>query len=407
MPERRAVVEHARSHDSTTEILGVVPAETVNLLLEFRVEGGQVGRGLIRSSSNLARDSATAASHNSGVEAGESGPGRSDTLCPVVIERGFDSDPPPPVVRVGIVSWNTAEMLDACLRALPAALAGIDAEVVVVDNGSSDDSVAVARRRGVTVVANPDNRGYAVAMNQALAGRTPVLLALNPDTVPPPGSLARLTRILLDGPPDVGLVVPRLLNPDGTEQHSVRTFGSPLAAAAAWFLPRRVLRRGLGPRFWLDGLAPHERAQDIDWAIGAVHVIRSSALAGRPAPYDTRWFMYVEDVEICWELRARGWRCRLEPSVEVVHHGNAAGAKRWGSTRTRIYMEATYDWYARDRGQMQARAWALVNVVGSIYWSGSHLLAGWLFRDQGMRRDARSIWQELPVHMRGLARPLR
>src|SRR5690349_5715196 len=76
-----------------------------------------------------------------------------------------------PAVRVGIVSWNTAECLGACLDALPAALEGVDAEIVLVDNASSDDSAAVgAARPWVRVVRNPDNIGYARAMNQALGG---------------------------------------------------------------------------------------------------------------------------------------------------------------------------------------------------------------------------------------------
>src|SRR5690349_19802703 len=130
-------------------------------------------------------------------------------------------------VRVGIVTWNTAECLGACLDALPAALAGLDAEIVVVDNASSDDSAAIAERHpGVRVVRNPDNRGYARAMNQALHGPgAEFLIALNPDTRCPPGSLAALVQFLRDHA-DVGLVAPRLLNDDGSLQHSVHRFPS-------------------------------------------------------------------------------------------------------------------------------------------------------------------------------------
>src|SRR4051794_8681321 len=90
-----------------------------------------------------------------------------------------------PEVRVGIVSWNTADHLRACLEALPAALGDLDAEVVVVDNAPDDDSVAVATSLGVQVVRNRQNRGYARAMNQAVVGApTDFVIALNPDTVP-------------------------------------------------------------------------------------------------------------------------------------------------------------------------------------------------------------------------------
>ena len=95
-----------------------------------------------------------------------------------------------PDVRVGIVSWNTAALLDRCLSALPAALGGLRAEVIVVDNASADDSVNVARgHAGVRVELQSENLGYARGMNLALAGSTaPVLLALNPDTEAAPSA---------------------------------------------------------------------------------------------------------------------------------------------------------------------------------------------------------------------------
>ena len=236
-------------------------------------------------------------------------------------------------VRVGIVSWNTAALLNQCLLALPAALAGTDAEVVVVDNDSADASGDVAAPYpGVRVIRNRTNVGYAKAMNQALAGAgSQVLIALNPDTAPPPGSLATLVeRLLAD--PGVGLVAPRLVNPDGTDQYTARCFPGPAGAAAACFVPKRWQGGRIGRRFRLEAAAGPKQPTDIDWAIGAVHVIRAAALHGRP-PYDERWFMYVEDVELCWWLAQRGWRRRIEADVTVPHVGNAAGDQR-GVTST-------------------------------------------------------------------------
>src|SRR4051812_48180456 len=116
-------------------------------------------------------------------------------------------------VRIGIVAWNTAALLDRCLRAIPAAVAPLEAEVVVVDNASDDETASVVRAYpGVVFVRNDENLGYARAMNQALADTdAPVLIALNPDTEPPPSSLARLVAVLHDDP-HVALVAPRLVN---------------------------------------------------------------------------------------------------------------------------------------------------------------------------------------------------
>lgn len=271
--------------------------------------------------------------------------------------------------------------------------------MVVVDNASSDGSAAVAGRHPVCLVVNDENRGYARAMNQALAGsRAGVLIALNPDTVPAPGSLDRLVRALRDGDPDVGLVAPKLLHPDGRVQHSVHRFPTPAIYALSWFVPRFLQRGWLAQRFWLDGRAAHDRAQDVDWVIGAVHVIRAAALGSR-SPYDERWFMYVEDLELCWWLSQRGWRRRLEAAAEVVHVGNAAGAQAWGAGRTRRHVAASYDWCRRDIGEAATRRWALVNVAGTLWWSSTRILAALARgrpREAAVIRDALAV---LPVHL--------
>lgn len=287
-------------------------------------------------------------------------------------------------VRVGIVSWQTADLLDRCLHALPAALGGLDAEVAVVDNASSDGSADVAvSHSGVTVIRNRVNRGYAAAMNQALAGsRAPILVALNPDTVPPPGSLSTLVK-RLQARPDVALVVPRLVNMDGTLQHSVYRFPSIPLAAVVCFVPPRLQRGPIGRRWWLEGAAPHDRSGPIDWAIGAVHAIRAGALQGAP-PYSERWFMYVEDIELCWRMHRAGWQVRLEADVAIPHVGNASGRQAWGSTREQRFWAASYDFDAVARGRVHAHAWAAINALGSA----THLLLNGVGRRLPGRRRA-------------------
>lgn len=270
-----------------------------------------------------------------------------------------------PDVRVGIVSWNTADLLEGCLNALPAAFGERSFEVVVVDNASSDGSADVAGRvPAVRVVRNSENVGYARAMNQALSGsECPFLLALNPDTLPPPGSLARLVEAL-EADPDVALAAPRLVNPDGSLQHSVYRFPSVRLAFAVACLPLPLHGGALGRRFWLEGHAPHDTRQTVDWAIGAVHCIRAAALPEGP-PYRERWFMYVEDLDLSWRLRQRGWSTLFVPEIEVMHVGNAAGDQAWGTTRTARWLDATYDWYVLERGLVPAWIWAAVSSAGA------------------------------------------
>jgi N-acetylglucosaminyl-diphospho-decaprenol L-rhamnosyltransferase len=303
-------------------------------------------------------------------------------------------------VRVGIVSWNTADLLGRCLDLLPAALGDLDAEVVVVDNASQDGSAEVGdARQGVRVIRNADNVGYARAMNQALAGSSATtLIALNPDTLPPSGSLSALVAYL-DARPEVGLVAPRLVEADGAWQHSVYRFPSIRVALLVSFLPVRLQRGWIGRRWWLEAAAPHAGAGDIDWAIGAVHVIRAAAVG--PEVYSERWFMYVEDLELCWRLRSTGWRVHLDPDVAVPHVGNASGSQAWGDTRAQRYWGASYDFDQSTRGPAHTRAWAAVNTAGVAARLAVSAIGSVRQGEDGARRRrvAAELRRILPVHL--------
>ena len=292
------------------------------------------------------------------------------------------------------MSWNTADLLDRCLSALPAALAGTDADLVVVDNASSDASADVAAGHpGVRVVRNPANVGYARAMNTALGGgAADVLIALNPDTEPPPGSLVTLVhRLLAD--PGVGLVAPKLLGAAGDPQWSARRFPSLGVGAATCLLPGRWQGGRLGRHLNLELADQPDHPADIDWAIGAVHVIRARALAGR-APYDERWFMYVEDIELCWWLAERGWRRRFEADVAVPHVGNASGDQAWGDEYMGRCFDAMYDWYERDLSRLGVRAWAALNALRVLSRTGRALVA------RQPEDHLAALRRELPHHTR-------
>lgn len=270
-----------------------------------------------------------------------------------------------PKVRIGIVSWNTRELLEECLRSLPAATEGLDAEVVVVDNDSADGSAdAAALHPGVRVIRNATNVGYARAMNQALSGgdRVDVLVALNPDTRVPPGTLTALTARLMSDP-SVGLVAPRLVHPDGSPQHSAYRFPSLRLSLLVALAPGPLQRGRLARRFWLEGRAGHEGSTDVDWVIGAVHLMRAEAVE-REKPYNERWFMYVEDLDLCWALARDGWRRRLEGDLVVVHAGGASARRAWGDQVVPRWLDGSYDWYALRRGVVPAVLWGMANLSG-------------------------------------------
>lgn len=264
-------------------------------------------------------------------------------------------------VRVGIVSWNTAELLDRALGSLLDALGKLSAEVIVVDNASSDASVEVARSYPwLDVVENRSNLGYAKAMNIALAGTAAkTLIALNPDTYAPPDSLEKLVATLGEDS-RIGLVVPRLVDADGLPQRSAYPYPGLVQALETGFVPRRW-RRGEPGR---DGASMRELSGR--WAVGAVHCIRRAAL-GEDPPYSTRWFMYVEDIELCWRLEKAGWRVVMRDDVDIVHHGNASGVQRWGDGAALELrsLPNIYEWLWSERSPIQGRATALANMLGT------------------------------------------
>lgn len=304
-------------------------------------------------------------------------------------------------VRVGIVAWNVAEDLRRCLVALPAALGNLNAEVVVVDNASTDDSAAVAAASGVRLLRAGRNVGYARAMNRALA-RTDAraLIALNPDTVPPPGSLAALVADL-DAHPEAGLVAPRLLNPDGGVQHSVHRFPTLKIMSVVGLVPWRWLPETFRDRLWLPGSTHAGRSGPIDWAVGAVHGIRRAALDG-PRPYRERWFVYVEDLDLCWRLQRAGWGVRLAAEVTVVHRGNASGRQAFGSKRRARWLHETYDWYGLVFGAPRTRLFALLNLLIWVRIATATLLRALRPRCWRARQQLRRLGEEARLHFRVL-----
>lgn len=306
-------------------------------------------------------------------------------------------------VRVGIVAWNGAAHLARCLAALPAALGDLDAEVVVVDNASTDDAAEVATAAGATVVRSPTNLGYARGMNRALAGTdADVLVALNPDTVPPQGSLATLVDELL-ARPDVALVAPRLVHPDGRVQHSVHRFPSLRLAVVANLVPTALLPASVRDRLWLPGAVRADRSGPVDWAIGAVHVLRASAVPS--PPYGERWFMYVEDVDLCARLHDDGWGRWFVADTTVVHVGDVSGSEAFGGRSSHRWWNETYEWYGGAHGDAAVRVYALVNALGIVVRLLPALPRALV--DRRHRRRVRTLWGLVVLHARmaGRGRP--
>ena len=254
-------------------------------------------------------------------------------------------------VSACIVAWNSATDLEACLDALPAAAGDLALQVVVVDNGSRDGTDRLlSRREGLDVIVNERNRGLTVGRNQAIrrvVGRAVVML--DADTVPRPGSLEAMVRYL-DDHPTVGLVGPKLLNPDGTVQLSCRR----MPPALLPFLRRPPLDRWFEGSAWIDRHLmrdfDHGRARAVDWVLGACQCYRAE-LIPLLGDYDERIFSHGgEDRDWCVRVWKAGYEVHYVPQAEVVHaYGHFTRKRPFSKQALRALTDFYYGlWKHRD-----------------------------------------------------------
>jgi GT2 family glycosyltransferase len=227
-------------------------------------------------------------------------------------------------ISIVLVSWNTRDLLLACLDSLPDAVGALCADVWVVDNGSTDGSVAAVRVwrpsdavLPVHVIENERNVGFAAANNQAIVASTGrYILLLNSDTIARPGSIDRLVHFA-DERPQAGLVGAMLLNPDGSYQGSFADFPS---------LHSELLSAsGLGERLfgrWYPNYGPShaQAARQVDYIQGACMLARRAAVE-QIGLLDEAYFMYNEETDWCLRMRRAGWESWYAPNARIVHYG--------------------------------------------------------------------------------------
>ena len=231
--------------------------------------------------------------------------------------------------------------------------------VFVVDNASSDGTVELVREEfpHVTLLVNDRNEGFSAANNRAIrAGSGTYVLALNPDTRVTEGALDRLLE-LMDSKVEVGICGCRLELEDGTLDHAAkRSFPTPLSALGHF---TGLGRQKGAPAVLAAYRAPSVSAGPVDAVNGAFMLIRRQAL-DEVGLFDEGYWMYMEDLDLCYRFAQAGWITWYEPSVTVAHAKHGSSGKQ---RSPRLNYAFHYGMYRFYRKHYAARRSILVNAV--------------------------------------------
>ncbi len=253
-----------------------------------------------------------------------------------------------PKLSVIIVSWNVRQLLHDCLTSL--ATAEDNLEIIVVENSSSDDTAAMVRQDFPTVVLieNKDNLGFAAANNLGIKKATAdVLLLLNPDTIVPAGSLTTMLDYLQTHP-EVGLIGPHILNPNGTTQASVR--GNPTGWNQLF-----VLLKQINVMPWLPGLGSYlrrgfdyKKTQEAEQLMGAALMFPRSTL-NKVGPLDEQFFLWFEEIDFCLRIRHAGLKIIYLATSVITHHGGASFNQRLTVEKQQIFNRSLLAYLQKHR----------------------------------------------------------
>jgi GT2 family glycosyltransferase len=293
-----------------------------------------------------------------------------------------------------IISWNTREMLQACLDSVFAHSEGLAFEVIVVDNASDDGSADMVADTfpAVRLIRNTRNVGFAAANNQgfAIASGRHVLL-LNSDTIVH-GDVLKKSVEWLDMHPKVAAMGCRVLNTDGTVQNTCSMYPS--------LLNQILLTSGLSRLPWPRFLGRYQMAdwkrdveREVEVISGCYLLVRKSVI-DEIGPLDEAFFFFGEETDWCKRMRDAGWSLMFAPVGEITHHGGGS-VKKLNDKRDVMLSEAIIRLHRKHSGYVGAMMVFLVimlfNGSRAIFWSLTNTLAS-STRAQERSRHFRAVF---------------
>jgi GT2 family glycosyltransferase len=261
-------------------------------------------------------------------------------------------------LSVIIVNWNTKDLLCQCIDSLTQTLKKIDTEIFVVDNGSTDGSVAAVREKfpGVRLIENPVNMGFARANNQAISlSSREYLLLLNPDTRAKDEAIPQMLSFM-SSHARAGLVGAQLLNADGSKQNSIANFPS-----LATELLNKSLLRWLFPEKFPGKERDYPNPVEVESVIGACVLVRRETVE-QVGLLDEKFFLFLEETDWCFRVKKAGWKIYHIPQAEIFHfQGKSAEAEK-GKTRIEYY-RSRYHYFRKNRGSFQTSVLSIGLII--------------------------------------------
>ena len=274
----------------------------------------------------------------------------------------------PKGIGVVIVTFNSSAHIDQLTTSLDDAFGSAPHRVVVVDNASTDDSVALVRSKGLEVIEMGRNAGYSAGINAGLEVLTEssAVLILNPDVIVGHDAVAEMYAALDD--PTVGVVVPQTRQYSGELSHNQRRDPSlPRALGSAVLGAERASRWPALSETVAD-TAHYLKPRDVDWGVGAVMMISRTCI-DTVGSWDESFFLYSEETDYCQRVRRHGLRVRYVPTAVVFHEGGGGV----GDCRLRSMMTVNK---VRLYGRQHNRVATFAFLAASFLYEGTRAIGG-------------------------------
>ena len=255
------------------------------------------------------------------------------------------ADAAPSDVTVVVVTYDGMPWVERCLESVAST------RTIVVDCGSRDGTVGMVRARFPDVaVLEVENRGLGAAWNIGMrAHASRYTLLLNADAWLVGDALSRLTAFA-DGQRRAAVVGPRLLNPDGSLQRSVRGFPTLWRLATEYFFLRKLAPRTRALNAFYGGGFAHDEVRDAEFVMGACLLVRRDAVE-EVGEFDEEFFLFSEETDWCYRAHEAGWQVLFYPGAECVHVGGASHGGRLYRENLRGHLR--FFWKHRGRAQAE------------------------------------------------------